>query len=63
MFTVNGEPVRLTLDPRESLLDVLPERLGLKGTKKGCDQGQCAPRGPRSDGSATRTERPGSGAL
>jgi xanthine dehydrogenase YagT iron-sulfur-binding subunit len=40
-FTVNGEAVRLTLDPRESLLDVLRERLGLTGTKKGCDQGQC----------------------
>src|SRR3981081_609739 len=40
-FTVNGQPVRLTLDPRESLLDVLRERLGLTGTKKGCDQGQC----------------------
>ena len=40
-FTVHGEPVRLTLDPRESLLDVLRERLGLTGTKKGCDQGQC----------------------
>ena len=40
-FTANGEPVRLTLDPRESLLDVLRERLGLTGTKKGCDQGQC----------------------
>jgi xanthine dehydrogenase YagT iron-sulfur-binding subunit len=40
-FTVNGASVRLTLDPRESLLDVLRERLGLPGTKKGCDQGQC----------------------
>jgi xanthine dehydrogenase YagT iron-sulfur-binding subunit len=40
-FTVNAEPVRLRLDPRESLLDVLRERLGLTGTKKGCDQGQC----------------------
>ena len=40
-FTVNGEPVRLNLDPRESLLDVLRERIGLTGTKKGCDQGQC----------------------
>jgi xanthine dehydrogenase YagT iron-sulfur-binding subunit len=40
-FTVNGASVRLTLDPRESLLDVLRERLGLTGTKKGCDQGQC----------------------
>ncbi|GAA2630810.1 (2Fe-2S)-binding protein [Dactylosporangium fulvum] len=40
-FTVNGAPTRLTLDPRESLLDVLRERLTLFGTKKGCDQGQC----------------------
>ena len=39
--TVNGEPVRLRLDPRESLLDVLRERLALTGTKKGCDQGHC----------------------
>ena len=40
-ITVNGESVRLELDPRESLLDVLRERLGLTGTKKGCDQGHC----------------------
>jgi aerobic-type carbon monoxide dehydrogenase small subunit (CoxS/CutS family) len=40
-FTVNGEEVCLALDPRESLLDVLRERLVLTGTKKGCDQGQC----------------------
>jgi xanthine dehydrogenase YagT iron-sulfur-binding subunit len=39
--TINGEAVRLRLDPRESLLDVLRERLGLTGTKKGCDQGHC----------------------
>ena len=40
-FTVNGGAVRITLDPRASLLDVLRKRLGLTGTKKGCDQGQC----------------------
>ncbi|GIE90751.1 (2Fe-2S)-binding protein [Actinoplanes regularis] len=40
-FTVNGQTVHMALDPRESLLDVLRERLGLTGTKKGCDQGQC----------------------
>jgi xanthine dehydrogenase YagT iron-sulfur-binding subunit len=39
--TVNGEDVQLELDPRESLLDVLRERLALTGTKKGCDQGHC----------------------
>lgn len=38
---VNGEEVRLALDPRESLLDVLRERFLLTGTKKGCDQGHC----------------------
>lgn len=40
-FTVNGLDVRLELDPRESLLDVLREHLVLTGTKKGCDQGHC----------------------
>jgi xanthine dehydrogenase YagT iron-sulfur-binding subunit len=41
IFKVNGHTVRMDLDPRESLLDVLRERLGLTGTKKGCDHGQC----------------------
>jgi xanthine dehydrogenase YagT iron-sulfur-binding subunit len=39
--TVNGREVTLEVDPRESLLDVLRERLALTGTKKGCDQGHC----------------------
>jgi aerobic-type carbon monoxide dehydrogenase small subunit (CoxS/CutS family) len=34
--TVNGSEHRLRRDPRESLLDVLRERLALTGTKKGC---------------------------
>ena len=38
---VNGTSQSLTLDPRSSLLDVLRERLGLTGAKKGCDHGQC----------------------
>jgi xanthine dehydrogenase YagT iron-sulfur-binding subunit len=38
---VNGTPHELALDPRSSLLDVLRERLGLTGAKKGCDHGQC----------------------
>ncbi|MCF6421733.1 MULTISPECIES: (2Fe-2S)-binding protein [Amycolatopsis] len=38
---LNGQSVRLQVDPRESLLDVLRERLVRTGTKKGCDQGHC----------------------
>jgi xanthine dehydrogenase YagT iron-sulfur-binding subunit len=38
---VNGIEHRLAIEPRVTLLDALRERLGLTGTKKGCDQGQC----------------------
>jgi xanthine dehydrogenase YagT iron-sulfur-binding subunit len=38
---VNGASRRLAVDPRTSLLDLLRERLGLTGSKKGCDHGQC----------------------
>jgi xanthine dehydrogenase YagT iron-sulfur-binding subunit len=38
---VNGEEHRLLVDPRTTLLDLLRETLGLTGTKKGCDHGQC----------------------
>ena len=40
-LTVNGERRSLALDPRVTLLDALRGHLGLTGTKKGCDQGQC----------------------
>ncbi|HYY79983.1 MAG TPA: 2Fe-2S iron-sulfur cluster-binding protein [Actinomycetes bacterium] len=40
-LTVNGQPRRLAVDTRTTLLDLLRERLGLTGTKKGCDHGQC----------------------
>lgn len=40
-FTVNGKKIKLHVDPRQSLLDVLRETLGLTGTKKGCNQGAC----------------------
>jgi xanthine dehydrogenase YagT iron-sulfur-binding subunit len=38
---VNGRDHQLALDIRTSLLDALREHLGLTGSKKGCDQGQC----------------------
>ena len=40
-LTVNGQPRRLELDVRTTLLDALREHLRLTGTKKGCDHGQC----------------------
>lgn len=41
VFTVNGKLVKLAVDPRATLLDTLRDNLGLTGTKKGCDHGQC----------------------
>ncbi|GGM62936.1 aldehyde dehydrogenase iron-sulfur subunit [Dactylosporangium sucinum] len=38
---VNGQRQQLRTDNRATLLDVLREELGLPGTKKGCDHGQC----------------------
>jgi xanthine dehydrogenase YagT iron-sulfur-binding subunit len=38
---VNGKTVSAEIDPRATLLDTLRETLGLTGTKKGCDHGQC----------------------
>jgi xanthine dehydrogenase YagT iron-sulfur-binding subunit len=38
---VNGVEYMVDLDTRLSLLDLLRERLGLTGSKKGCDHGQC----------------------
>lgn len=40
-ITVNGQARLLDLDTRTSLLDALREHLNLKGSKKGCDHGQC----------------------
>lgn len=41
-LTINGERREVILDdPRVTLLDLLREREGLTGTKKGCDRGQC----------------------
>ena len=38
---VNGEDRRLSIDARTTVLDALREHLGLTGSKKGCDHGQC----------------------
>jgi len=38
---VNGRSQLLHVEPRVTLLDALRDNLGLTGTKKGCDRGQC----------------------
>jgi len=40
-LNVNGSPCQIKVEPWTTLLDLLRERLGLFGTKKGCDHGQC----------------------
>ena len=40
-LNVNGTAHAMSLDPRVTLLDALREYLGLTGSKKGCDHGQC----------------------
>lgn len=40
-LNINGTSQSLALEPRVTLLDALRERIGLTGSKKGCDHGQC----------------------
>ena len=39
--TINGENVEFLCEPRQSLLEVLRETLGLTGAKEGCNNGNC----------------------
>ena len=41
VLRVNQQSHPLSVDARTTLLDALREHIGLTGTKKGCDQGQC----------------------
>ncbi len=41
VLRVNGEELSVSLDNRTSLLDALRDHVGLTGSKKGCDHGQC----------------------
>ena len=40
-LSVNGETVEFVSDTRDTLLDVLRDRIGLTGTKEGCGNGNC----------------------
>jgi aerobic carbon-monoxide dehydrogenase small subunit len=41
LLTVNGDPVRASIEPQELLLDFLRDRLGLTGAKRSCDVQVC----------------------
>lgn len=41
VLRINGYNHQLDIDPRTTLLDCIRETIGLTGTKKGCDHGQC----------------------
>jgi len=41
ILRVNGADHALSIDTRTALLDALREHVGLTGSKKGCDHGQC----------------------
>jgi len=40
-LTVNGRHITVAVEPDETLLHVLRDRLALTGTKEGCDEGEC----------------------
>src|SRR5512143_3205800 len=40
-FTVNGKPVSVEVEPNEFLAEVLRYKLGLTGTKIGCNEAEC----------------------
>jgi carbon-monoxide dehydrogenase small subunit len=39
--TINGEDTNFLCEPRQSLLEVLRDVLGMTGTKEGCNDGNC----------------------
>lgn len=40
-FTLNDDPAEVVVKDNMTLLDLLRDKLGLTGTKKGCEQGEC----------------------
>jgi len=51
---VNGEGVRLRIEPRQTLVDFLRDELGLTGSHVGCEHGVCGACTVRVDGAVVR---------
>ncbi len=41
VLKINGHACKLQVEPRDTLLSVLREKLGMTGTKPGCERGEC----------------------
>jgi carbon-monoxide dehydrogenase small subunit len=54
-LAVNGETVELDVEPRDTLLDTLRDRLGLTGTHAGCEHGSCGACTVLLDGDVVRS--------
>jgi carbon-monoxide dehydrogenase small subunit len=54
-LNINGEDVAVLAEPRESLADILRERLNLTATHVGCEHGACGACTVEVDGKATRS--------
>jgi len=54
-LTVNGETYEVMVKPSETLLEVLRDKVGLTGTKQGCDTGRCGACTVLIDGKAVRS--------
>jgi carbon-monoxide dehydrogenase small subunit len=54
-MTVNGRQVSVEVEPRETLLDVLREKLGLTGAHAGCEHGVCGACTVLVDGQSVRS--------
>ena len=54
-LTLNGTATALSIEPRETLADVIRERCGLTATHLGCEHGACGACTVIVDGNATRS--------
>jgi len=52
VLKINGEERELSVEPRQTLLDVIRNNLGLTGTKEGCGNGNCGTCAVLVDGKA-----------
>lgn len=54
-LTVNGKLYEVAVEPSDSLLRVIREKLGLRGSKNGCNVGECGACTVLMDGKAVRS--------